>query len=88
MKEELKAVALKYSEEYGAPFIAVKQKGEMAKRMVEIARENDVPLVEDKILSNLLFLPDTGEIVPENTWLALAKIFAAIMETEKKIAGN
>lgn len=81
----LKAVALKYPKEVDAPFICAKGKGEVAKKMIEIANENKIPIVEDKILSQVLTLEEIGSAIPEKTWEIVAKIFACIIETEQNL---
>ena len=52
--------------------------------MVEIAKENNVPVVQDDVLENVLSLSDVGSCIPENTWYAVAGIFAYIIKVEKK----
>lgn len=81
--ETLTAVALKYPETAEAPIIAAKAKGDLARKMVSIAKENDIPVVEDELLSNVLSLQDIGECVSEETWLSVAKVFAFIAGLEK-----
>ena len=78
------AVALKYPKDFPAPFISVKENGLLAQRMVEIAKENGVPVVQDDILENVLSLYDVGSCIPENTWYAVAGIFAYILKVEKR----
>ena len=84
-KYELKAVALKYPKSADAPFLCAKGKGEVAKKIIEIAHKNKIPVVEDKVLSQVLTLEEIGSAVPEQTWEVLAKIFACIIETEQKL---
>ena len=81
--ETFSAVALKYPENTEAPVIAAKAKGELARRMVSIAEENDIPVVQDEILSNVLSVQEVGECVSEETWLSVAKVFAFVAELEK-----
>ena len=78
------AVALKYPEDFPVPFISIKENGLLAQRMVEIAKENNVPVVQDDLLENVLSLYDVGSCIPENTWYAVAGIFAYIIKVEKK----
>ncbi|MBO5607613.1 MAG: EscU/YscU/HrcU family type III secretion system export apparatus switch protein [Treponema sp.] len=80
--KNLAAVALKYPENSVAPMIAAKERGFLAKRMIEIAEENDIPVVEDDILENILSIQDVGQCVPEETWFAVAGIFAFIKTLE------
>lgn len=86
----IEAVALKYSpgnDEFPgdlAPVITAKEKGVLARRMIELAEENDVPVVEDEFLANVLSLQQIGDCIPEETWQAVAGIFAYIQTLENK----
>ena len=77
------AVSLKYPENADAPFISAKESGILAKRMIEIAEENNIPIVENDIAANVLSIQQIGECIPESTWEAIAEIFAFIKNTEK-----
>ncbi|MFA6936869.1 MAG: EscU/YscU/HrcU family type III secretion system export apparatus switch protein [Treponema sp.] len=80
------AIALKYPANADAPFITAKEKGALAQRMIEIARENNIPLVEDKVLTNVLTVQEIGKCIPEETWSTVAKIFAYIQKVENENA--
>ena len=86
MKEE-KAVALKYPEDSYAPFIVASEKGFLAKKLLEIAQENNVPVVKNDVLADVLSLQEIGTFIPENTWQAVAKIFAFISQLEENDEG-
>lgn len=77
------AVSLKYPKNADAPFISAKESGILAKRMVEIAQENSIPIVENDIAANVLSMRQIGECIPESTWKTIAEIFAFIKNTEK-----
>lgn len=79
------AVALKYPENADAPFIVAKEKGALAERLLKIAKENNVPVVEDEIACNILSVSEIGSCIPEETWEIVARIFAVVVESEKKI---
>lgn len=83
MKNIKAAVSLKYPENADAPFITSKSTGVIAKRMIEIAEENKIPVVEDDVLTNVLSLQQIGSCIPESTWKAVADIFAIIAESER-----
>ncbi|MCH5291560.1 MAG: EscU/YscU/HrcU family type III secretion system export apparatus switch protein [Treponema sp.] len=78
------AVALMYPAGADAPFITAKETGKLAERMIAIARENDIPIVEDDVLENTLSLYAIGSYIPEQTWLAVARIFAYIQDVENR----
>ena len=84
--KNLSAVALRYPPDAEAPLIAAKERGRLAKRMLEIAEENKIPVIEDEVLENVLSIQEVGRCVPEETWEAVAAIFAYILKVEKKNA--
>ncbi len=84
-KDELKAVALKYPENASLPFISAVAKGELAKRLLEIAEKQKIPVVKNITAANILSVQEIGSAIPENTWEIVAKIFAAVVECEKKL---
>lgn len=83
MSAKKKAVALKYIEGTDAPVIMAKGEGRRAEVILEEAEKNGIPLAEDKVLVDMLGLSEEGSLVPENTWQALAVIFAYILNEEK-----
>ena len=83
MEDEIfSAVALRYPEWADAPYISAKAKGSVAERLVQIAEENDVPVVENAEMANVLSLQSVGSFIPESTYSAIATIFAFIMDLE------
>ena len=79
-KSKLKAIALKYPEGVEAPVIMAKGQGRTAQIMLEEAEKHSIPVEEDKVLVDMLGLSSVGDLVPENTWKALAVIFSYILE--------
>ncbi len=79
------AVALRYdSQSMSAPKVIAKGAGVVAQRIKDIARENDVPLVEDKPLARALFKTvDIDESVPENLFQAVAEVLAYVYRQKK-----
>ncbi|MDR2143965.1 MAG: flagellar biosynthesis protein FlhB [Treponema sp.] len=74
------AVALEYDNDtMNAPLLTAKGVDELAFKIREIARENDVPLVENKPLARALYAKvDVGQIVPVVYWEVIANILARI----------
>jgi len=76
MKEKLPiAIALEYDEE-NAPVVNAKGTGELAERIIEIARENDVYLKEDAGLIQILAELELGDEIPESVYKAVAEVIA------------
>ena len=84
MNSKRKAVALKYIEGTEAPVILAKGEGRTANLMLEEAEKQGIPVTEDKVLVDMLGLSSAGDIVPENTWQALAVIFSFILSEKDK----
>ncbi len=80
MRELKKAVALKYPEGASAPFIAASAKGFLAEKMLEVAAEKKIPVTEDAALADFLSVQEIGQAIPEETWEAVAKIFAFVVQ--------
>ena len=84
MKKETQAVALKYPEDAYAPFIVASEKGFLAQKLLEIAEQNDIPVIRNDVLTDVLSVQEIGTFIPEQTLEAMAKIFAFIAELEGK----
>ena len=69
------AVALHYDGDT-APTLTAKGKGEVARQILEIAREHNVPLHEDADLVQLLSRLDLGDEIPRNLYIAVAEVIA------------
>lgn len=73
------AVALKYRrDEMDAPMVTAKGTGHVAERIKEIGRENDVVLVENKIVARALYEVEIGAAIPEHMFKAVAEILAYV----------
>lgn len=69
------AVALHYSGN-GAPRIVAKGGGEVAARIVQTAREHNVPLQEDAALAATLSRLELGREIPRELYVAVAQVLA------------
>ncbi len=74
------AVALKYDPlKMAAPLVVAKGAGFLAQRIKEVARENHIPLVENKPLARTLFKAvDIGKSIPEELYRAVAEVLAYV----------
>ena len=69
------AVALHYSGS-GAPRVVAKGGGALAERIIETAREHNVPLQEDAALAAALARLDLGREIPRELYVAVAHVLA------------
>lgn len=74
------AVALLYERKsMEAPQVVAKGKGVIARRIREVAVENDVPVMENRILARALFSQvEIGDEVPEDLYRAVAEVLAFV----------
>ncbi|ACL02707.1 flagellar biosynthesis protein FlhB [Desulfatibacillum aliphaticivorans] len=74
------ALAIKYNAlTMGAPLIVAKGAGPIAQKIKEVARENDVPIVENKELARALYkVVDIGDEVPVALYEAVAEVLAYV----------
>ncbi len=79
--EITEAAALKYDPEAGpVPRLIAQAKGELARRIVEIAIENDIPIYSDeKLVEKLLELDYYSEIPPE-LYKAVAEVIVYVYQ--------
>ena len=78
------AIALLYQPGAGAPRVVAKGAGAVALKIREIARENRVPVVEDKPLTRSIYrVCELEEEIPAELYLAVARILAFVMAAGK-----
>ena len=81
------AVAIKYdAEESDAPVVIAKGADYLAQKIKEIARDNDVEIVENKPLARMLYANvEVGELVPPELYRAVAEVLAYVYHLKGKI---
>ena len=86
------AVALKYDQDIAAaPIVTAKGADFMAQKIKEVARENDVEIVENKPLARMLYHNvEIGELIPPELYQAVAEVIAFVynLREEKNKAGT
>lgn len=80
------AVALKYEEGKGnAPILVAKGSGYVAIKIKEVAKENDVPIIENKPLARLIFSEvDLEKEIPSEMYQAVAEILALVYRLKRQ----
>ena len=80
-----KASAVAYKPEEGIPRLLVKGRGREAERIITLAREAGVEIVEDSALAVLLDAGvEPGNFIPQWCWEAVAKILAFVLSEEER----
>lgn len=79
-----KAVALGYDMEIdNAPKVVAKGSGAIAKNIIKIAQDNEVPIKKDEDLIELLSAIDIDKEIPDSMYKAVSEIFAFIYDLTK-----
>ena len=85
-KPEDKAAALNYDRSRdAAPTVVAKGKGLVAKKIIDLARRNGVPIHEDRNLIEILSTLDLYEEIPTELYKAVAGILAYIYKMSGKL---
>lgn len=78
------SIAISYvRDEMDAPKMVAKGADHLAFRIREIARENKIPVIENKPVARALYKLEIGESVPEDMFKAVAEILAYIYSVKK-----
>ena len=79
------AVAIQYSKEDGPPKVLAKGIDHLAQRIKEIARENDVMIVENRPLARDLYKSvEIEEFIPDRLYQAVAEVLAYVYKAKGK----
>lgn len=79
------AVALRYNPGDTAPEIIATGKGELAERILETAKENDVPVYEDEKLAKTLSKLEIGDMIPPELYEVVAEILVYVDRMDNRI---
>ena len=79
-----KAAALRYeAKKDEAPRVVASGQGVMAERIIEIAKESGVPIVEDPALASALLFVELGEEIPIELYEAVARVLAFLYRLDR-----
>ena len=79
------AVVLKYSDNLPAPQIVAMGADVVAEKIKEIARENNIPIVENKPLARTIFKTlKIGQVIPRELFVAVAEVLSYVYRLRRK----
>ncbi|MCL4492303.1 MAG: EscU/YscU/HrcU family type III secretion system export apparatus switch protein [Nitrospirae bacterium] len=85
MEKRVKAAALRYKpEKDSAPKVVAKGSGAIAEKIIQIARQHNVPLKDDPQLVEVLSALDLHQEIPPELYKAVAEILAYVYKMTKK----
>lgn len=81
------AVAIKYdADKYDAPYVLAKGENYLAQRIKDVARENNIEIVENKPLARMLYANvEVGGLVPPELYQAVAEVLAFVYHLKGKV---
>lgn len=80
-----KAAALRYKpEKDAAPKVVAKGSGKIAERILQVAKEHNVPIKDDPQLVEVLSTLDLYQEIPAELYRAVAEILAFVYRMTKK----
>jgi flagellar biosynthetic protein FlhB len=80
------AVALRYEMNMPAPILVAKGLDVLAAKIKEVARERDIPIMENKPLAQALYKgADVGDAIPSALYHAVAEILVMVYKAEAEV---
>jgi len=84
--KQLLAAALQYEQDKDkAPRITAKGKGLIAEKIIELARENGIPIQQDPALVQILCKLDIDEEIPVELYRAIAELLAFVYSMNERL---
>jgi flagellar biosynthesis protein len=83
--QKQKAVALKYNKGIDkAPRVTAKGKGHIAKKIIDLAKANDIPIKEDPDLVSVLSELELQDEIPPELYMVVAELLAFVYRMNQK----
>ena len=78
------AVALHY-DKTGAPRVTAKGRGLIGAKIIEIARQHDIPIEQNEVLAGALSNVELGDEIPADLYKAVAEVLIFVLRLSGKI---
>ncbi len=79
------AIVLKYSDNLPAPQLIAKGADFVAEKIKQIARDNNIPIIENKPLARTIFKTlKIGQVIPRELFVAVAEVLSYIYRLKRK----
>ena len=76
------AVALHY-DRTGAPRVVAKGKGAIGAKIIEVAKQHDIPIEENEVLAGALSNVELGDEIPTELYKAVAEVLVFVLRLTK-----
>ena len=80
-----KAAAVKYDPTLPAPFVLAAGRGDLATKLLDVAKDAGVPVVDDAGLAEMLVTLDPGTFIPEELYQIVAELLVFIHTVDNKL---
>ncbi len=81
----IKASALRYDpKKNNAPVLVAKGRGELAEKIIEIAKKENIPVTKNNVLADILDGLDIYEDIPPEIYKVVANIFVFLHKLNEK----
>ncbi|ABD07044.1 type III secretion proteins, related to flagellar biosynthesis protein FlhB [Rhodopseudomonas palustris HaA2] len=80
------AVAL-YYDKGGAPRVVAKGRGTIGAKIIEVAKEHNVPIEENEVLAGALSHVELGDEIPEELYKAVAEVLVFVLKLSGRTPG-
>ncbi len=85
----IKASALRYEPgNDNAPVLVAKGRGDVARKIIEIAKKENITVMENGALADILDKLDIYEEIPQELYKVVANIFAFLHKLNEKAGGK
>ena len=84
MKRRRVSVALQYDGSAPAPIVVARGEGELAERLIDIARAAGVPVTESTELAESLVELDPDTLIPETMYAVVAELLAWVWRDRER----
>lgn len=81
-----KAVALKYdTEKENAPVVVASGYGEVAKKIIDVAEKNGIPVFRDDSVASLMCMLKVGSSIPPELYEAVSTVYVSLLKSSKEL---
>ena len=82
-KKPAQAIALDFDPEFDAPKVIASGKGALAEKIIEEAREHNVPVHKDTKLADTLSRLEIGDTIPPELYEVVAEILVFVDQVDR-----
>jgi len=82
--DQTTAISIQYDESMSAPKVTAKGTGHIAKEIIKLAKEHNIPLQSDNTLIELLSQVEIDEEIPELLYEAIAQVLIFAYQLSEK----